>query len=260
MPLRNNFERQISLMRGLKEMLSAYEEISVMRIGRVRGHVLATRTFREGLLRIFSEVRASRHAEIEKILRRPPRRILPLHLKVGIWRRGKETNPDSRLPITDPMPQRPREAAVLLSSNQKLSGGITQSLFRRFLEHIDKTKPEAVVVAGVVGRELLRQARPKLAFKYFKLPGEHAPLREHKAMVRFLRKFSEVNLFYGKFVNVVDQIAATARITSAGRLAAAASPGTPPARPEGGRFNRQNDLAAPNRNTDYLFEPELPAV
>lgn len=231
------------MMRGLKALVSAYEELSVMRIGRVRGRVLAARTFREGLFQVFSEVRISQHIQIRDLLVRQQHRSFLARLFSRL--------PGVAQPAAEAVEER-RSAAVLLSSNQKLSGTITQSLFLRFLAHVDQEKPNAVAVSGAVGQEYLRRARPHLTFRSFPLPRDDAPLSEHRELVRYLRMFNDVRIFYGRFVNVVDQVAATTHLASEARLVSAASADMSVA-----HAAQQREEA---KDRYYLFEPELPAL
>lgn len=224
MPQRDDFEREITLVRSLRELLSTYEELAVMHIGRVRGQVLATRAFRDGLFRVFGEVRAARRQELAALLAQRRRRVASA---------------------------RRREAAVLLSSNERLAGELTGTLLRRFTEYVDRRRPAGLAVAGTVGRDFLARTRADLSFTYFPLPKEHAPLREHAPLVRWLRDFDDVTIFYGKFVNVVDQVAATTKLSSEARF---------PHETTGGGLVALSRAARLAQRRDYLFEPELPAM
>ena len=222
MPVRDDFEAEIDLLKGLRSLTSAYEEIAVMRIGRIRDRVLATRSFREGLFGVFSEVRASRHQEIERLLIR--RRPSPSE---SSKQRGK--------------------VAVLLSSNQRLSGSIVSSVMRRFEEHIEQQIGDVAIV-GRVGRDHFATTMPELKFTFFELPEDDAPMLGHKELVNFLRQYREVSIFYGKFVNVVDQVAATTRLAQNRSLASTIRAASTK------KANDSDDQA------DYLFEPELDRV
>jgi len=101
-----------------------------------------------------------------------------------------------------------------------------------------------VVVTGLIGKQSIEKSRPDIHFEYFNLPGINAALREHRQLVTYLRKFDDVSIFYGKFVNVVDQVATTTRLASGDRLA------TLPVKEQKAEAERHR----------YLFEPELPEV
>jgi len=219
MPIRDDYLAELELLSGLKSLTSAYEEISVMRISRVRKKVLATRSFREGLFEVFSEVRASRHNEIEQLLLKRRSRMGPA--------------------LTED------RVAVLLSANQRLSGTITSSVIRRFEEYVDANKVEVAIV-GRVGRDDFSIHRPDKKFTYFELPDDDAPLTAHTDLVAWLRQYRNVSIHYGKFVNVVDQVAATTNLAQDKSLVST--------------IRTRRAASGKKARSDYLFEPELQQV
>jgi F0F1-type ATP synthase gamma subunit len=222
MPVRENIDEEIVLAQGLKALSQAYEEISVMRMGQVRGQVIASRPFREGLMKIFAEVRASHQREIVRLLRRQ--------------QRGRAGDPG-----------RGRKVAVLLSSNEEhWSGTIAQRVAREFLSLVDADSSQRLIVTGRAGRDYLKKARPQLRFSYLELPDYGASLATYKPLITRLRGFDQVTIFYGKSVNFLEQ--APTQTTMAASPTLSAQPATAPGR------------QTADRQPDYLFEPGLPAV
>ena len=172
MPINRDFDAELGLLSDLKSLTSAYEEISLMRIGKVRSQVIATRSFREGLFGVFSEIRASRRAEIEKILLKP------------------KSSAKNSPPVGS-------KVALLISSNERLSGSISTEVTRRFTEYV-KTHKDAVAIVGRVGRDYFAATQPDLKYTYFEMPENDTSMTTHAELVAFLRMYNQVSIFYGK--------------------------------------------------------------
>ncbi len=187
MPVRNSLADEIATAAGLKSLVTAYEEIAVMRIKRVRNDVLAARLFLDGLAEVFARVRASRQREVAKQLRQ----------------RHKKKKGSGESSVT-----------VLLSTQKRLSGTITRKVVDMFAENIQaQDQPSDAVVVGSAARNLLSRLSSGRRIKYFKMPRSSAaaPL-QLRPIVNHLLQYDKVTIYYGRFVNLVNQQPAATRL------------------------------------------------
>src|SRR5687768_14919891 len=119
---RRDLQEEVLFVSNLKELVTAYEEIAVMRIDRVRKSVLGARLFREGLSSVVTDVRSAHHRQIS-----------------ALEKKKKETI------------ARPRDVAVLLSTNSRLSGRITPLVSQFFAKNVPDDSE--IIIVGQVGKE-----------------------------------------------------------------------------------------------------------
>jgi ATP synthase F1 gamma subunit len=96
---------------------------------------------------------------------------------------------------------------VYLSSNGRLYGSVTQKTYKLFIEEVKKEHIPAVdiVIIGKAGKEMFDNSGIKKPYEYFEIPDTTVEI-DHiiKLMQKFLQ-YEQVNVFYGKFGNVVKQ-------------------------------------------------------
>lgn len=185
MPNKENLKEEITTAQFLETLVTTYEEIAVMRIQKVRTSVLSTRSFHEGLSRVYSNVKASHENKVSTIL--------------------KKKNKSNKKDI--------KKGVVLISTDQYLSGSITSAVFKEFLKFID-THPHEIIITGHIGKDRLTQARPKKQVSYFDLPNQlnSDTLQE---LVTHLQQYDELIVFHGQFINLVKQTPAEVDLTGA---------------------------------------------
>ena len=199
-------------------MVATYEEIAVMRIQRIRKSVLATRTFYQKLSKVFADVRMSRQREVVRYLTKK---------KKGAQKKGEESV---------------KEVKVLLSAQERFSGGLTRAVVRQLINSLID-RPTDIIVIGDAGRDLLVELRPELKFDYYDLPDFKSPAGALLPIVTTLQKYEKITLYYGRFVNLVDQIPAMTRLFE-----------------EIGWHGSGTILRGGKHELYYLFEPELSEV
>jgi F0F1-type ATP synthase gamma subunit len=64
---KKQLEKDINLIGSFKGLAQAYEEISVTKMQRARGKVLATRAFLDDLAQVFADVKSSYSDEISQL-------------------------------------------------------------------------------------------------------------------------------------------------------------------------------------------------
>ncbi len=191
MPNREDLEKEIELTANLASLVTAYEEISVMRIQHIRRQVLATRAFREGLTGVYTHVRASQYQELLRLARKKER---------------------AKTDVT-----------VLLSANQPLTGQLPHAVFEQFLTIIDR-HPSDVVIVGRTGRESLRRMRPEHPLTYFDLSYEHLTAGELRPLLSHILQYQNITIVYGQYTSLVTQTPASIRIASVPEMSPQATP------------------------------------
>lgn len=179
---RQKLENEIELMSTLKLITQAYEEISVMRMQRIRTSVLQTREFLSKLNEVYKDVKLNYHERLLEFFSKKKRNDLS---KSMLEKNGKTVS-------------------VLLSTNSKLNGEIIQKVFRDFVQHVNKEETDIVII-GKVGRGLFEQLGIKKQFQYFELPEDAVDTITIKDLVLSLLPYKTVNVFYGKFDSLMFQ-------------------------------------------------------
>jgi ATP synthase F1 gamma subunit len=191
---KNQLSAQFDLVSTLEVLAHAYEEVSIIRMQKVRDSVLRNRAFMERLAEIFHEVKESYKEEI-------------LHIV-------SNKNKDKQSSILSAHKKNGRTAYVFISSNQRLYGDIVKKVFNLFLEQV-KNDPDAdIAIAGKLGKDLFEgQQQVNKEFTYFEIPDINVKIEDLKPVVQYLIPYDRVNVFYGQFNNLVNQDAATTSVT-----------------------------------------------
>lgn len=182
---------EIELVASFKVLAEAYEEISVMKMQRVRSSVLRTRDFLAQLSEVFDDVKVSYEKYILSLLKQKK------DSKVIRFSTGNKTG---------------TSISVFISANGKLYGDITQKVFRYFIESI-RNKYSDIVIVGRTGRDLYDESGNKKVYRYFEIPDLDVKLEHLKELIDYILKYENVEVFYGSFVNIVSQKAMLSRIT-----------------------------------------------
>lgn len=181
MPDFGEIKEDIAFTANLNSLVSAYEEIAVMRIQRIRDSVLAARLFHERLANVFTEVQSSNALQVAAALKKREQAL-----------RGKN-------------------AVVLLSSNTRLSGAITANVSRHFLKHADLSGSDVIII-GQVGKEHIQSVRPDATFTFFPLPEGTPDMHELRPIIKTLLQYHTVTVYFGHFENLLNQRPATVQL------------------------------------------------
>lgn len=161
---------------ALKTLAFAYEQISVMKMQQVRKSVLTTRQFLSQLALIYFDVKQNYQMQIETLKK--------LNIQVS--------------PNKTP-------AAVLLTTQSALSGDINHKVFTSFLSYIQKNPQIKVVILGKQGKNLMDEQNLKVNYLYFDMPEKEINFDNLQNILTAIAGFSEVEVFFGKFLNVLNQ-------------------------------------------------------
>ncbi|NTV31609.1 hypothetical protein HGA91_06555 [candidate division WWE3 bacterium] len=179
-------KEEIELVSTLRIITQAYQEISVMKMQKIRNSVLRTREFLERLSEVFYDVRESYKTEVQDILRKKNRlsKVFPTF--------------DLRLV------KKRKSVTVLLSANNKLYGDITYKVFFSFLKQVREHESDIIII-GRVGRDLFLEQEGSRPFRYIEISDVDIGSVDLRNVVHELKDYDQVNVFYGKFENIVNQ-------------------------------------------------------
>jgi len=180
MPIVKALRRQHQFVEELHSFVEISQEVSVMNMQRVRQSVLKTRSYMEGIIAIFQDVRRSHQRQVEKILESGKGKSLL----------GKTKK---------------KSVTILLSPSGKFSGPLIHQVFAEF-EKYRKDSATDVVVVGQTGRELAeRQLRSQGKFQYFPVNLEHPDHQEIGDLLRYVLEYESITVFTGQFQSLVIQ-------------------------------------------------------
>jgi len=177
----------IALTSSLKVLITTYEEISVMRMQRIRDAVLQTRSFIDGLVEVFEDVSESRRTVRE----------------AALARKIKREKVEARM-------QKP--LLMLITTRSRFSGPVVRKIFRAFLTQADREEAD-IVIAGKVGQELFAAARPGMDFTYVEMPESRLLAADLAPLVQHAAGRQNVHIFYGRFINLIDQVSAETNLS-----------------------------------------------
>lgn len=183
MPIQQEIQEEIDQLRSLEVLAQAYEEIASTRMKKIRGNVLAKRDFLDSISKVFDEVRAAYARQVREIARRKGERA------------GKITF----------LAHNGKTVSVILSANTGLYGGIIHETFKKFIADVRRLNTEVTII-GRYGLSLFLQEEPNRPYTYFDLPDHSVSSDELKDIIKHIVQYETINVYHGKFVNVVKQL------------------------------------------------------
>lgn len=185
---KQRINEEVELMSTLRLITQAYEEISVMRMQRIRDLVLNTRLFLGDLFKVYVDVKVNyKESLMKKLIREDDA------MKAMRERNGKT-------------------AVVFISTNTKLNGEIIQKVFREFFDYVQSHEVDIFIV-GRMGKQLYDQRTTNKTYKYFDLEENYINSTSLHNLVLELLAYKQVDAFYGKFESLLNQIPTEANLT-----------------------------------------------
>ena len=140
---------------------------------KVRGAVLQSRQFLEGLLLVFAKVKSAYVNE------------------AGV-------NASSRT-------RNGRTVAVFISANSRLYGDIVDRTFQKFSDYVKGNKPD-VVILGKLGLSMMEDNLPGVLYNYYRFYlTTRLDLESFGLIMRYLLQFEKILVFYGEFRTILTQ-------------------------------------------------------
>lgn len=183
----DHIENELNIANNVASLSLAYEEISVMKMQRIRDEVLNHRKYVERLYQVFKEVSLQYYIVHNKNIK-----VLD----------GETVATYSTLTKNG------KTLFVLLTPNAKLSGNLTNLVVLDFVDKFNAKKQKLdCIVIGKLGKMLLNKhikTDPKY-FKFYELPSSKNT-RLISEITEVLMQYSRVVVFYGKFKNLLNRV------------------------------------------------------
>ncbi len=188
---------QMADTKAIKMLAEAFEEVSVIRMQRVRGSVLLTRDYLDKLADVFVDVRSSYKKEIAVYME-----------KQKSFFKNKNRN---ALQFST-MAKNGKTVVVLLSANTKFYGNIIERVYDLFIDTI-RDKDVDIVIVGRLGREMYETEQKKRPYTYFHIPDLNFSISDLEPIVSLILGYEHVTVFYGKFSNMVNQVPTSSNVS-----------------------------------------------
>lgn len=222
MPQKKLILEELEALQTIKELAQSYEEIAIVKMQQIRDSVLKTRDFLADISDVYVDLKASYNREVKDLMHR---------IKQG----DKALIPK--------LQKKNKTLLVYLASNGGLYGAVTQKTFRLFMQELAKTKPEEteIVIIGNAGRTMYDNSENTRPYEYFEIPDATVDVKHIKMLMAKFLQYERVNVFYGKFGNVVKQNPIESSIT-------------------GEDIFETETLSQVPRDDRFIFEPNLQKI
>jgi ATP synthase F1 gamma subunit len=210
---KKTLKEDIAINKDFDLLTRSYQEHAVGQINFARFSVLYSREFSKDLAEIFENVRYSYKS---------------LDVQKGIKKVIKKNK---------------RDVWILISSNNKLYGGIVMDSFNLFKERLKSANLAKIdlIIIGKQGKIFMDDLNLKIPYEYFELPDTNVTVDYLKKISEKLIYYENVYVFYGKFNNLVSQTAVQVAIS--------------------GEMSIDDPKAqATHRKIKFLFEPSIEEI
>ena len=186
MAQKNLLQEELEALNSIKDLAQSYEEIAIVRMQQIRESVLKTRDFLADISDVYVDLKTSYNREVKDLIEQIKKR-------------------DSRLIPT--LQKKDKTLLVYLSSNSGLYGAVTQKTFKLFMQAVGKAEKDKtdIVIIGSTGRAMYDSADAGKPYDYFTIPDATVEITHIKKLMEKFLQYEKVNVFYGKFGNVVKQ-------------------------------------------------------
>jgi len=185
--LKTNFE----FLETIRSLCVAYEQISVMKMKKIKDAVLYTRGFYDELSEVYLQMKKTYKHQVMTLARqnqiKDPQKLLLM---------GKNE----------------KTVDILLSANNKLYGDILNNVFYKFVEEI-RNKNTDLVIIGRLGKKMYDDLGSKKAYTYFEIPDTDLTINDLKPVINNIIKYSKINVFFGRYESFFSQLALNKNIT-----------------------------------------------
>lgn len=171
-------ESEVELINTLRFISQAFEEISVMRMKKVRQSVINAREFVKEISTVFYDVKNSYQDKIKQLIEK--KKLAGAQAPAG------------------------KSLAIFISANSKLYGEVITSVFKDFYKST-QGKDTDLLIIGRLGRELYERQRSKKRYLYFEIPDSEVFVQDIQAIMYHLIRYDDINVFYAHFENILHQ-------------------------------------------------------
>jgi F0F1-type ATP synthase gamma subunit len=181
---KNKTTSDLELVGTLKMLAEAYEEVSVLKMQKVRGSVLTTRDFLDGLSSVFVDVKRNYGRKLQKLT--------------------KKSNTTAHTTFST-RTHNGKRLSVFLSANSKFYGDIIRRVFEVIIKDIQNRQSDILII-GKMGKELMDSSKMKKNYFYFEMSDGDIAVNDLRPIVDTLIRYETVDVYYGRFSNMVNQV------------------------------------------------------
>lgn len=185
--LKTNFD----FLETIRSLCVAYEQISVMKMKKIKDAVLYTRNFYDELSEVYLQMKETYKRQV-----------------MDLAKKNKIKDPEKLLL----MGKNEKTVAVLLSANNKLYGDILNKVFYKFIEETKNQNIDLVVI-GRLGKKMYDDLGLKKAYIYFEIPDTDLTVVDLKPVINNIIKYSKINVFFGRYESFFSQLALSKNIS-----------------------------------------------
>src|SRR3989344_3301342 len=185
--LKTNYE----FLETIRSLCVAYEQISVMKMKKIKDAVLFTRSYYDELSEVYLQMKSTYK-----------------HQVMDLAKKNKIKDPEKLLL----MGKNEKTVDVLLSANNKLYGDILNKVFYKFIEET-RNKNTDLVIIGRLGKEMYDDLGLKKTYIYFEIPDTDLTVSDLKPDINNIIKYSKINVFFGRYESFFSQLALNKNIT-----------------------------------------------
>lgn len=232
MKSRLDLAEEKDLLSTLENLCFSYEELSVMKMQKIRDMVLSTREYFDSISHVYGQVKSSYK---DRMLRIKKRRATSLddNQRPNIFTRFFRRSSSE--------PTKKGSILVLLSANTKLHGSIVDEVFAEFSRQLQNSDADIMIV-GKLGRDFYKSMPPPLGGKkylYFEVPDMGFRLNDLQTMIYHLQKYDNITVFHGRYQSVLKQAAVASKVSGDEPL---------------------GEETAGNKELKFIFEPTLETI
>lgn len=178
--------QELSELRVIHDVVTAYQEIAANHMKEIREQVLTKRDFFTDVNAIYQEVIRSYRRDIEKLAKKEQEKELE---SLSLIKRNGKT------------------VFVFLSANTGLYGNIIRNTFNLFLSDCAATSPSPdVVIIGTLGKELYEENKKEKLATFFAFPDNTVDTTELEKCIAFLLPYEKIYIYHGQFQSVINQV------------------------------------------------------
>lgn len=216
----SDVKQELIFTKSIKSLISSKEEISIMRMRKIRDLVLQTRGYTSGLSKITKDIRRTYSDQLDAIASKGTTEQLiefSVSVKKGAW------------------------VSVLVTPNSRLAGAIVPKVYSLFLESLKQNFFSDIVIIGALGKQLYDQSKFPKPYTYFEVPEESLDQKDLEKVITFLAGYVKIDIYYGKLHSLLTQEAVKTDITAEKLF----------------ENSLQDDAVDTQPEAKFLFEPEL---
>ncbi len=173
-------KENLNLISSLKNITSAYQTLSNMRMNQIQDEVLVTRNFLEGVAKIYNHAKTTYLSKNEK-------EVKDYNSTLSFLRKNK------------------KKVTVFFSANERFYGTLLLDTWSEVKSYINNNKTD-LVVAGEIGRSIIQnQSSAQNINHYFRLDDENPSPSEIKRIFKYINDYEDIIVFHGRFQTPLRQ-------------------------------------------------------